>query len=205
MRKSKSFLTTFYNENKLPVLIVLGVFLAWKLRGLFSAVGGVGDALGNVIGAATSKVAVTAQATSDKVKLDNAVPKTAGGKPYQFTAADTQRYRTAAEQCATALGTLPGQFSNYLVTDDASLFSAIKPYGRARLGSGGRAVVDAAGTVQPRPLTGRYDYVIAPFYKELTGRSLQADLDGAFPANPPLLTSADFKARVEFYRKYIRV
>lgn len=203
MRKAKGKLSGFYHENKLPILVVLGLFLLYKLRGLFSAVGSVGDALGSVVGAATAKIQVNAQSSADKVKLDNAIP--ASKKPYQFTAADTQRYRTAAQQCASALGTSPGQLSNVLFTDDAALYSAVKPYGRASLGTGGRALVDAKGNVIARPLTGRYDYVIAPFYNELTSRSLQVDLDAAFPISPGIASSADFKARCSFYRKFIRV
>jgi hypothetical protein len=204
MRKSTSKLKSFYNENKTPVLIVLGLFLLWKLRGLFSAIGGVGDTLGTVIGGATAKIQVTAQAAADKAKLDGTVPKIAA-KPYQFTAADTSRYRAAAEQCATALGTMPGQLSNVLFTDDSSLYAAVKPYGKQSLGAGGKVLVTKTGAPVLRPLTGRYDYVIAPFYKELTGRSLQVDLDAAFPAAPGFAASADFKARCDFYRKHIRV
>lgn len=206
VRKSTSKLKSFYNENKTPVLIVLGLFLVWKLRGLFSAIGGVGDTLGTVIGGATSKIQVSAQAAADKSKLESSLPApAAGGKTYKFTAADTARYRAAAAQCATALGTMPGQIRNYLFTDDAALYAAIKPYGYARLGTGGKALVDAKGAIIPRAVSGRYDYVLAPFYQELTGNSLQVDLDAAFPVSPGFASSADFKARCSFYRKYLRV
>lgn len=205
VRKSTSKLTSFYNENKTPILLVLGLALLWKLRGLFSAIGGIGDTLGTVIGGATENIKVNAQAASDKAKLSSSVPKTP--KPYQFTAADTIRYRKVAADCAAALGTLPGKFSNSVITDDASLFAAIKPYGKQSLGTGGKAAVTPAGAPVLRPLTGRYDYVIAPFYNELTGRSLQVDLDNAFPVGGSAFFSgsASFRARCDFYRKHTRV
>lgn len=199
MRKTAS---NFYKENKTFILVALGAFLLWKLRGLFSFVGAAGDTVAAKVAAVLADAKNSAQASTDQKTVTNGLP---ANTTYKATAADTTRYRAVAEACAVALGTMPGQLRNVLITDDASLFSAIKFYGKARLGNGGLAVVDAKGVLQLRPLTGRYDHVIAPFYRELTGGNLQVDLDSAFPSSPGFAASWDFKARCSFYRKYVRV
>lgn len=200
----------FYADNKLAVLAVAGLFLLWRfwdlLTGLLGLVKAPLDAATAAAGAASVGVKTKAQAAIDRNTISTSLPPQGPKAPprYAATAADTLRYRTAAEDCARALGTTPGQLTNILFTDDAALFAAIKPFGRQRLGTGGKALVTLTGTPVLRDLPGRYDYCIAPFYNELTKRSLQADLDGAFPVSPGIASSTAFKERCAFYRKHTR-
>ncbi len=207
--KTNRKIKSFYADNKLAILAVAGLFLLWKfwdvLSGLLGLVKAPVDALSAAAASASSGVKTAAQAASDKNTISASLPQNGPVKPYQATTADTIRYRAAAAQCATALGTTPGQLSNVLITDDAALYSAIKPYAKQMWGAGGRALVTKAGAPVLRPLAARYDVVIAPFYQQLTGRSLQVDLDAAFPASPGFAASSAFKDRCLYYRKHIRV
>jgi hypothetical protein len=203
MRKSNNALKGFYTENKTAIIVVVVLFLAYKVWGIFSGMfGSVGETISAQIASALAKAKTDAQSSTDKNTVAVGLPASV---TYKASSADTVRYRAAAQQTAQSLGTMPGQISNVLFTDDAGAYSAIKPYGKALWGAGGLALVDAKGVLRTRPLSARYDFVIAPFYKEITGRSLQTDLDAAFPASPGFASSADFKARCSYYRKYIRV
>lgn len=201
---------SFYADNKISILALGGLFVLWRfwdvLSGLLGLAKGPVDAAAAAMAAATAGAQASSQAAKDKVLIKASLPVPVRNQPqYQATSADTVRYRAAADALAVALGTKPGQIRNVLFTDDASAYATVKPYGKQMLGAGGKAVVSAAGAPVLRPATGRYDMVLAPVYRELTGGSLQADLDGAFPSSPGFASSAEFKARCNFYRKHIRV
>ena len=177
MRKSQSKLKSFYNENKTPILVVLGLFLLWKLRGLFSAVGNISDTIATTVSGATAGITSSAQDAKDKVSVKTVAPNA--------TAAQLETWRNDSRSIAAALGHLPGVFANSVISDDISAMSVCKRYSRLLYTVvGGKPVQLKDSKNHNRPMVRAKSLqlpVLYPFYKELTaGRSLLTDLNGEF-------------------------
>lgn len=192
MRKAKSKLSGFYNENKTPILVVLGLFLLYKLRGLFGIVGNVSDAIGNTVAGATAGVISAGKDAADKVAVKTVAP--------DATPAQLNAWRTSAKNIAAALGKLPGVWTNSLSADQDSAMTECKKYSRVMYHTvNGKAVayVDAKhNKILRRP---SYQLpVLYTFYSEVTGgRNLLGDLDTAF-------NNGTLSKYQTFYKDFIR-
>ncbi len=168
-------LKKLYRTHKLWFWLVPGLYFAWKLRGLFSAAGSIGDAVAGAAAGATAGVRSSAKDATDRERIKTVLP---GATPAQL-----ETFRQDARTIAAALGKLPGNYSNAFIPERTVAMNVCKRYSRLlyRTVAG---VPTVARDSRRRPIArkkGLQLTVLVPFYDEVTdGRSLITDLDTEF-------------------------
>lgn len=191
MRSVKKKAKSFYTENKTTILVIVGVFLLYKLRGLFGIVGTVVDTASGAVAGATADLRQSAQDATDKAAIKTINPSA--------TPADLVKFRSDASAIAAALGHLPGSYSNMVIADSASAMSICKKYSRVLTTNvGGKAVpVMDKGKAMVRKASLQLP-VLYPFYKDITGgRNLLTDLNSTF-------NNGTLSTYQTFWQTYIR-
>jgi hypothetical protein len=185
-----SVIKSAYVKYKSELVVVLGLYLLWKFRGLLNLFGTVTDAAGASVSGAVASMAERGKRSAQRAKL-----RTTNSAASD---ADLGVFDRDAAALASFLGKLPGSYSNWLYPDRAGALGIAKRYSRLFVRDG-KVVYDVVGGKRV-PLTRKDSLrlpVLEPFYNAVTaGRSLAADLDGAMR-----LRSDDIE---RYYTQYIK-
>jgi len=181
----KERVKSLFGRYEFEIVICVILWLAWKCRGLFSAVGSVTDGVGSALAGLTAGMQQEGKKAQQRAAIKDIFPGA--------TDSDLQKFEDDANALADSCGGKSVMYANTLNTNWHVAYAVAKRYSRLLYRVDTKGVVSSFGT---RRLSLRLP-VLYSFYKDATsGRSLQADLDTVMQFAPA--------AEQAFYRKYIK-